>query len=302
MPANMSKSSYFRVIDIFVLVFFLCTAAWGIYLFREDLMRTLEMRDVEPAGYIQIRDNIVQRRHEDRVLWDRLYTNSKVYSGDLIRAADLSSALIFLSDTEIFLSQNTLIRIQHDAGGKGSLRIELREGRVGITGSKEEDAGEVFLEIMGQTVQAGQGAVLDAEIANEGVAVQVSEGTALFVKDQEIRTLLQGETIVVDNSGAEIDAPQAALNITPRRHYRTYESEGRITESIIEIPPAQPRRETEIDGILRSITNYTVVPGDTLGRIAGHFYGDGSFYPRIVMANNIPNPDLIYPGQVFIIP
>ncbi len=50
---------------------------------------------------------------------------------------------------------------------------------------------------------------------------------------------------------------------------------------------------------------YTVVYGDTLYKIAHRFYGNGSLYPRIHEANKDtigPNPDLIYPGQVFTIP
>lgn len=47
---------------------------------------------------------------------------------------------------------------------------------------------------------------------------------------------------------------------------------------------------------------YTIVPGDTLWDIAKRFYGDGSKYPIIAKANNIENPDLIYPGQKLYIP
>lgn len=49
-------------------------------------------------------------------------------------------------------------------------------------------------------------------------------------------------------------------------------------------------------------TSYTVQPGDTLWDIARTFYGDPRRYPEIVAANHIPNPDLIFPGQVFVIP
>lgn len=44
---------------------------------------------------------------------------------------------------------------------------------------------------------------------------------------------------------------------------------------------------------------YTVKPGDTLSGIAAKY---GVSYMDIARANNIPNPDLIYPGQVFTIP
>jgi hypothetical protein len=47
---------------------------------------------------------------------------------------------------------------------------------------------------------------------------------------------------------------------------------------------------------------YTVVSGDTLWAISERFYGDGSRYQQIADASGIPNPDLIYPGQVLTIP
>lgn len=51
-------------------------------------------------------------------------------------------------------------------------------------------------------------------------------------------------------------------------------------------------------------TTYTVKDGDTLWGIAKHFYGDGSKYKKIYEANKdkIKNQNLIYTGQVFVIP
>jgi len=51
-------------------------------------------------------------------------------------------------------------------------------------------------------------------------------------------------------------------------------------------------------------TTYTVKSGDSLSKIAKAQYGDGSKWKRIYEANRdkIKNPDLIYPGQEFIIP
>ncbi|WP_291579563.1 LysM peptidoglycan-binding domain-containing protein [Clostridium sp. UBA6640] len=47
---------------------------------------------------------------------------------------------------------------------------------------------------------------------------------------------------------------------------------------------------------------HTVVSGDTLWHIAKRYLGDGARYPEIAKLNNIQNPNLIYPGQVFKIP
>lgn len=46
---------------------------------------------------------------------------------------------------------------------------------------------------------------------------------------------------------------------------------------------------------------YTVRKGDTLWGIAKRFLGNGALYPKIAAWNNISNPNLIYPGQVFIV-
>ena len=49
---------------------------------------------------------------------------------------------------------------------------------------------------------------------------------------------------------------------------------------------------------------YTVVGGDTLGKIAREHYGDASKYPTIFEANKpmLTDANLIYPGQVLRIP
>ena len=49
---------------------------------------------------------------------------------------------------------------------------------------------------------------------------------------------------------------------------------------------------------------YTVVSGDTLGKIAKKFYGNAMKYP-VIFESNKPmheHPDKIYPGQVLRIP
>ncbi|HVD59469.1 MAG TPA: LysM peptidoglycan-binding domain-containing protein [Gemmatimonadaceae bacterium] len=49
---------------------------------------------------------------------------------------------------------------------------------------------------------------------------------------------------------------------------------------------------------------YTVKSGDSLSKIAKHFYGDAGKWHKIYEANRdkIKNPDLIHPGQEFSIP
>ncbi|WP_338357989.1 LysM peptidoglycan-binding domain-containing protein [Yeosuana marina] len=49
---------------------------------------------------------------------------------------------------------------------------------------------------------------------------------------------------------------------------------------------------------------HTVKSGETLGKIAKHYYGNASKYQAIFKANSdiLKNPDVIYPDQELIIP
>ena len=49
---------------------------------------------------------------------------------------------------------------------------------------------------------------------------------------------------------------------------------------------------------------HTVASGESLSKIAKHYYGDPSKYQKIYQANTdiLKNPDLIYPDQELIIP
>jgi LysM repeat protein len=53
-----------------------------------------------------------------------------------------------------------------------------------------------------------------------------------------------------------------------------------------------------------AVEYYIIEKGDTLSKIARHFYGEASAYPRIFEANRevIEDPDKIYPGQKIRIP
>ena len=60
----------------------------------------------------------------------------------------------------------------------------------------------------------------------------------------------------------------------------------------------------EIVGGSDSARTYTVLKGDTLSRIAKHFYGKASNWKPIFEANRdqLKDPDKIFPGQVLKIP
>ncbi|HUH75540.1 MAG TPA: peptidoglycan-binding protein LysM [Chitinophagales bacterium] len=62
--------------------------------------------------------------------------------------------------------------------------------------------------------------------------------------------------------------------------------------------------EVNLDPVVGDSQYYTVVKGDTLSKIAKHFYANANAYHKIFEANKpmLKTPDLIYPGQILIIP
>jgi nucleoid-associated protein YgaU len=70
---------------------------------------------------------------------------------------------------------------------------------------------------------------------------------------------------------------------------------SKVNDQYLTAPAAPAAEETEY---------YEVKSGDSLSKIAKHFYGNAMKYPVIFEANRevIKNPDLIYPGQKLRIP
>ena len=71
---------------------------------------------------------------------------------------------------------------------------------------------------------------------------------------------------------------------------------ARPMNSPASVPPAAPAASAS--------RTYTVKAGDSLSKIAQREYGDASEWKKIHAANRdqIPNPDLIHPGQVLKLP
>jgi len=214
----------FRFLDFFIIVLCLSGAIYCLNLFRLDLFQTINLQNVQPVGTVTIKTNIVQRRIADRVLWDRLLSESPVYLGDLIRVAELSSATLNIDGQQIDLNENTLIRIQRAPDGDGAIQIELTEGSLGIVTS--EEGGSIQLNLMGRKLEAAPGTALNAAAGNNGIVVQVNEGTALFIEEgRRSREVSSGTMLALDAGGAEQQAP-AAVVTRPKPNARYLKSKA----------------------------------------------------------------------------
>jgi nucleoid-associated protein YgaU len=98
----------------------------------------------------------------------------------------------------------------------------------------------------------------------------------------------QGTMLLVDQDGAVYEAPRDA--VAPFRMDQAKWQER--------ISAHKANASGDTAGYWQS--GYTVQRGDSLWAIAQRLYGDGSLWPYLFAANadQIRNPNLIFPGQV----
>ena len=95
-----------------------------------------------------------------------------------------------------------------------------------------------------------------------------------------------------------------SINLKQYREYGTkiFKPSKKKPDKVVKKKPKRPDRKSPAPK--KKNKTYKVKKGDCLWLIARRFYGKGSKWPTIYNANKkkIKNPNLIYPGQVFVIP
>jgi hypothetical protein len=212
MRGEKKSDGKFRLVDFLVILLCLSGAAYSINLFWADLFQTLNGQNKTPIGTVSIKRNIVQRRMSDRAIWDRLIKESLVYSNDMIRVGGHSEATLHIGGNNIAINENTLLRLRYDKE-TGEFQIELTSGSLGLVTASE--GNEVSLNIMGRQVKAKPGTALNAAAGDDGMALQVSEGSAVIAEENQNRELGAGTAIAMDPGGSIRSAP-AAFVIQPK--------------------------------------------------------------------------------------
>ncbi|MCL2186106.1 MAG: hypothetical protein FWB86_09685 [Treponema sp.] len=210
-------------LDIFVILFCLCGIVCSLYLFQQDLFTSLRSMNNTPAGTVTIKHNTVQRRLQDRVVWDRLFNDSPVYNGDLIRISRLSGATLNIDESQIELGENTLIRIQKD---EGPLQIDFFSGGINIASSK--DSKVILLSIGDRVIEASPGSVFSASSGDEGLVLRVTEGEAQIAhkNDGQVVTASAGTVFAEDARGNRVIEPFVSM-IRPALNARLLKADER---------------------------------------------------------------------------
>lgn len=239
------------------------------------------------------------------------------------RAAPLSTVIVLDGEAEIGRvaadGRGEWVFIPSEALGSGTHELSLRV---------DQDGSEPLVSdsVVVMSIPEQDGDILIIETARDGGASRIlqapSQKTAVDLSvetvdyDDQGRVFLSGQALAgnsiqvyLDNTFAgrtEVDSTgywsiESTELAMPGQH--TIRADELDSESMViarvEVPfnrqPPQPGAQT---GAI------TVVKGNSLWRIARRVYGEGVMFTLIYEANQdqIKDPDLIYPGQVFSLP
>ena len=130
----------------------------------------------------------------------------------------------------------------------------------------------------------------DAGRTEKQTTYTVREGDSLWtIAEQVYKDGYQWTKIAEQNKISNPDAIETGTKLV-------IPSAPEITAATITLSPT-PADDGKITG-----SSYTVLEGDNLWTISIRAYGDGYKWPEIARINNIPNADLIYPGNEIKLP
>jgi hypothetical protein len=189
-------------VDIIVILFCLLGTAACLFLFYRDINRGLLKINETPIGTISFKYKAAQRRFIDRMMWDRIKQDSPVYTGDLIRTADLSEATItFPSGGKISLAENSIVQVFPD-------RIDFSQGDINFS-TVGSDKG-IIITSGGKTLDIAAGSMISLSADGGGnVDARVLEGSALIDSGGGAVELQSGNALFVDSRGTAAIQSQA---------------------------------------------------------------------------------------------
>ena len=151
-------------------------AAFFLLLFYLDYSRTIDIGSREAIGYITYKNNRVQRKFEDQVVWSNLENNSPLTNRDTIRSENLADAVIHLNDgTIIKIDENSMFFL--DLTG-ASPKLSFHTGSIQIQ-QGENGKTEFVIQTGGRTINVDSGSDLKIEGAGaDQLSVLMQRGNA----------------------------------------------------------------------------------------------------------------------------
>ena len=146
------------------------------------------------------------------------------------------------------------------------------------------------------------------------IEVNTLSGTLNFIVNEDTIKLKAGDTVKLNGLGKYLSGNYYVKDITRQISSSGYSHSATLIKTDVGSSLKTSTKSKDKKKPVKKVTSspskstaqrtYTAKKGDCLWNIAKKFYGNGSAYTKIYDANTnkIANPNLIYPGQVFVIP
>ena len=152
------------------------------------------------------------------------------------------------------------------------------------------------------------------------IEINTLNGTLNFIVTEETIKLKAGDTVKLQGLGKYLSGDYYVKDITRQISKNGYSHSATLIKTDFgnslktASKTSAKKNSTKKDSTKKKVSSssssksaqrtYTVKKGDCLWNIAKKFYGNGALYTKIYDANTnkIANPNLIYVGQVFVIP
>jgi hypothetical protein len=211
-----SKSIKLRVSDYLIFLLMISLAGVSLRLFWKDYNQSQSRANEKPIATITFKRKSAERKFFDRVLWDRLSTDSDIYDKDFIRTENDSSAVIHFPDgNSLSLSENTMVQVLKTSNGGSSVSVTGSGAGISVdtvAGSK----GFAIVSDNGTKIDLESGSSLSVKNSETGMELVVQNGSANIVGENgEIITTKAGNAVLVNGAGNVSELPFTVL--TPRR-------------------------------------------------------------------------------------
>ncbi|WP_191014438.1 hypothetical protein [Treponema zioleckii] len=215
----MQKRTKFKsqIRDFVVVTFCLSVALFFLYLFWQDLNRYTIRTDKNEIGKISFKENIVQRKFDDRVVWERIANETKLYYGDTIKTAELAHASLELLNGTVHLELSESTMIQMGTNADGGIQIAIAGGDIQIDSTSATSGLEVKFDD-GSLINVDAGSSLsatnDATTGTHNVEVKSGNAT-LTTESGEVAELKNGESANIAK-GKEIQRNSLTILYPPK--------------------------------------------------------------------------------------
>ncbi|MBQ9206638.1 MAG: hypothetical protein IJ158_07995 [Treponema sp.] len=279
--------------DVFFTVFCLALAVYAFRLFYRDLNAYTSRTDKPALATVTFKHKIAQRKFDDRVVWERIAQNARLYEGDTISTAEGAEASVFFDDgTSLNLYGDTMLRLVR--GSDGGLKLSISGGDIQVDTKESDGSAAISIQLDGGSeVKLQKGSAVAVAAKNDGKgesSIDILGGNARVVSATgEEKSLAVGEAVSISENGA-ISQKEIAVLYPPKDLKLFPETDEDAAQVRIQWKSNAPsssdsapvRVQTSLTKNFSSIQSEKIVTKSTEASVFAH---EGSLYWRLLSDN-----------------